>query len=80
MGPHIPINAGSQPHRAKFQRFIGGKSVIQKSKFQIREFHAHMPCRPGPEAWLSRAGSQCLALKPGCLAQEASALDFGRDG
>ena len=38
MGPHIPINAGSQLHRAKFQRFIGDKSVIQNSKFQIREF------------------------------------------
>jgi len=41
MGPHVPINAGSQPHRAKFQRFIGGKSVFQNSKFQIREFYAH---------------------------------------
>ena len=61
IGPHIRINAGSQLHREKFQRFIDGKSVIQNSKFQIQEFHTHVPCRPGPEAWLSRAGSQYLA-------------------
>jgi len=34
---------GSKPltHRAKFQRFLRGKSVFLNSKFQIQEFHAH---------------------------------------